>query len=103
MIVQHGEARFECADALQSRRGPHSRPARLDKGEGDQREWWVPPETWKAEVCAGLDPTFVARALATRGMLRRQGQEEPDVRRRSHGGRKTRCYVLTADILGSNI
>ena len=27
------------------------------KGEGDQREWWVPAETWKAEFCDGLDPT----------------------------------------------
>src|SRR5271166_1976754 len=93
-IVKHGEARFECVDG--------SAPAVRDrlgwrKGEGDQREWWVPAETWKAEFCDGLDAAFAARTLAARGMLRRQGDKKnlacvvaPK------GGQKMRCYVLTA-------
>ena len=35
-----------------------------------RQEWWVTPEVWRAEVCAGHDAQFVARALAERGMLR---------------------------------
>ena len=52
------------------------------KGEGDQREWWVPSEIWKAEVCEGRTPPLVARTLELRGMLRTGGPEEPSVRRR---------------------
>ncbi len=104
LIVQHGGSRFERVDVPPPNLG--GAPIIRDrlgwvKGEGDQREWWVPPEIWKAEVCNGLDPTFVARTLASKGMLRRQG----DGRNLTcvvaiPGGQKTRCYVLTADILG---
>ena len=104
MIVQHGGSRFDRVDVPLSNLG--GAPIIRDrlgwvKGEGDQREWWVPPEIWKAEVCNGLDPTFVARTLASNGMLRRQG----DGRNLTcvvsiPGGQKARCYVLTANILG---
>ena len=70
------------------------------KGEGDEREWWVPSETWKTEVCAGLDPIFVAKTLAKRGMLRRQDGKNMTSVVRPHGGQNIRCYVLTAAILG---
>ena len=58
MMVQHGEARFECADGSLS---PVRDRLGWYKGLGSQREWWVPPESWKAEFCAGLDPTMTAR------------------------------------------
>ena len=101
MIVQHGEARFEAptasGSAVRDRLG-------WRKGEGDKREWWVPGETWRAEFCDGLDPTLVARTLASRGMLRRPGDGEnlacPVTPK---GGQKMRCYVLTAAILGSDV
>jgi len=70
-IEAHGESRFQSLD------DPDAKPVnnRLGwrKGAGAEREWWVPPQIWKAEICAGLDPQLVARVLADRGMLRRQG------------------------------
>ena len=50
----HGEARFDNLD------DPDMRPVnnRLGwrKGSGDERLWFVLPEMWRAEICAGLDP-----------------------------------------------
>jgi hypothetical protein len=60
-----------------------------------QEEWL--PETWKAEVCAGLDPTHTARVLAERGMLVRGADGFTSVRK--VGGRPTRVYVLNASVL----
>jgi putative DNA primase/helicase len=105
IIVRHGDSRFDRVDPS-NLGGASIIRDRLGwvKGEADQREWWVPPEIWKAEVCNGLDPTFVARTLASKGILRRQG----DGRNLTcvvaiPGGQKTRCYVLTANILGSDV
>lgn len=56
IIEQHGESRFVPIE-----------------GQGAGREWWMPPEIWKVEICHGLDSRFVARALADRGLLRVQG------------------------------
>jgi uncharacterized protein (DUF927 family) len=98
-IVQHGEARFECADGtgtiVRDRLG-------WRKGEGAQREWWVPPETWKAEFCEGQDPTFVARTLAARRMLRRGDGKNLTCPVTPKGGQKLRCYVLTPAMLGDD-
>ena len=102
LIVQHGGSRFDRVDPSNLGGAPIIRD-RLGwvKGEGNQREWWVPPETWRAEFCEGLDPISVARTLASKGMLRRQG----DGRNLTcvvaiPGDQKKRCYVLTANILG---
>ena len=54
-------------------------------------------ETWKDEVCAGLDPTRTARVLADRGMLIPGDKGFTSVRRVS--GRPMRVYVLTSKIL----
>jgi uncharacterized protein (DUF927 family) len=71
-IESHGESRFQSMDDPDAKPVNHRLGWR--KGAGVDREWWVLPECWKAEVCAGLDPQFVARTLAERGMLRRQGE-----------------------------
>jgi uncharacterized protein (DUF927 family) len=97
LILQHGDSRFECADgsaaAVRDRLG-------WRRGEANQREWWVPAEIWKAEFCAGLDSVFVARTLASRGMIRRQADRKNlACTVTPKGGQKMRCYVLTAAIL----
>ncbi len=100
VIEQHGESRFERVEDYGVAEGSKVRD-RLGwrKGEGDQREWWVPPEVWKAEVCAGLDPASVARTLATRGMLRRQDEKNLQCKVRLNDKQTVRCYVLKATIL----
>jgi putative DNA primase/helicase len=105
MIVRHGDSRFDRADVPPSNLG--GTPIIRDrlgwvKGEGGEREWWVPSEIWRAEFCAGLDPTSVARTLASRGMLRRGDRKNLMCPVTPKGNQKMRCYVLTAAILGDN-
>jgi putative DNA primase/helicase len=54
-IEQHGDARFELPDGSDAR--PVANRAGWRKGSGPDREWWVPPQVWKSEICLGLDPT----------------------------------------------
>lgn len=58
----------------------------------------MPVETWKSVFCDGLDPSSVARALAARGMLRRQDAKHLQCVV-ADGGKRLRAYVLTAAIL----
>jgi putative DNA primase/helicase len=96
MIEQHGEARFQRVD-----HSPAEVRDRLGwrKGEKGDREWYVPPEVWKAEFCNGLDPTFVARTLAGRGMLRRQDEKHIQCVVALGEKQRIRAYVLTTAIL----
>lgn len=94
-IEAHGTARFEPADA-----GPDDRVvvnrAGYRKGCGEAQEWWCLPEVWKSEICSGHDPVAVAKALAARGMLRRQADKlQCKVR---VGERTVRAYAVTASI-----
>ena len=94
-LEQHGDSRFDPADDTGEKRSLNR--AGWRKGEGEAREWYIPPEIWKAEICQGLDATFVARTLAERGFLTRIGDGFLAVRR--IGGRSARVYVVNANIL----
>lgn len=96
VIEKHGEARFHDVDGtfgvdVRDRLG-------WRKGTGTTREWWVPPQIWKSEFCAGLDPTFVARTLVKHGMLRRQDRKHLSCVV-SIGQEHLRAYALTATVL----
>jgi uncharacterized protein (DUF927 family) len=94
-VEAHGETRFEPIDDHD--RAPVHNRAGWRSGSGDDREWLIPPETWKTEICTGMDPSFVARMLCHRGMLRRSSEGFSSVRKIA--GSNRRVYVLTADIL----
>jgi putative DNA primase/helicase len=96
MIEQHGEARFEPLDDADAK--PVLSRLGWRKGRGPDREWMIPPQVWKAEICAGLDPTMVARALAGRGLLRRQDGRNLQCSVKI-GGASKRAYVLTSAII----
>jgi putative DNA primase/helicase len=68
-IEAHGEGRFDNLDDADAK--PVNNRAGWRKGSGEDRRWLIPTETWKAEVCAGLDATFVASVLGERGILER--------------------------------
>jgi uncharacterized protein (DUF927 family) len=78
-IEAHGEYRFEPLDNVEARAVPNR--AGWRKGEGLDREWLIPSETWRNEICAGLDPKFVARTLGDAGILRRASDGFQQVRR----------------------
>lgn len=94
-IEQHGNSRFEHPTG--SADHPVNNRAGWRKGDEHNCEWWIPSETWKAEVVAGHDSTLVARALADRRMLKRAGDGFQCVERIQ--GRPQRVYVVTARIL----
>jgi len=92
-VEAHGDYRFEQLDG-EARAVPNR--AGWRKGEGADREWLIPSETWRAEICAGLDPKLVARALADAGILRPAGDGNQQVRRID--GKLMRVYVIGAAI-----
>ena len=78
-IEAHGAARFDDIDDRERRPAPNR--AGWRRSAGDDQRWLIPPEIWKAEVCAGLDAKFVARVLAERGMLEKGGDGNAKVER----------------------
>ncbi|GDY13395.1 hypothetical protein LBMAG53_22730 [Planctomycetota bacterium] len=98
-LVAHGSARFDSWDVdegvrVQNRAGWY----RIREGA---RQYLIPGETWRAEVCKGLDPRLVARACSTAGMLIPDGggKHSHALRLPREGGGTARLYVLT---LGSH-
>lgn len=72
-----------------------------DSYEGGETEFLFLPEVWKSEVCAGLNPTAVAKTLAARGMLKPDGAGKFSRPERLPGSNsKARVYVIPAHILG---
>ena len=93
-IEQYGDARFVSLD--DPNRTVFNR-AGWRRGDGDDREWLIPPETWKTEVCAGFEPAMVARALESRHMLERASDGFLSVRKIE--GRSKRVYVIKPAII----
>ena len=94
-LTQHGDSRFDPVDDPAAK--PSLNRAGWRKGEGQEREWLIPPETWKAEICDGLDAKAVARALADLGHLQKASDGLQPVRKIC--GRNVRVYVIGASIL----
>jgi hypothetical protein len=53
---QHSDSRFDPLDNPEAKPSPNR--AGWRKGEGEAREWYVPLEVWKTEICKGLDGHF---------------------------------------------
>jgi uncharacterized protein (DUF927 family) len=68
-----------------------------------ETEFFVLPEVFKQEVCVGMDPLFVARALVEKGLMQRGEEGRLQVDIRPPGMPKLRCYQLKAAILDSDI
>ena len=97
-IEKHGDARFEKVGATDAI--PIRDRAGWRRNDGDDREWLIPPEIWRTEVCAGLNPTAVAKALAERGILRPDSDGSYSRPERIQRGQKpTRVYVMTMKIM----
>jgi len=96
-IEVHGDSRFEPTDKSADFR-PVANRAGWRKGTGSERVWLIPAETWRSEICVGLDPSLTARVLADRGMLARG--EDGYLRVHKIDGRAQRAYTITTEILG---
>jgi len=93
-IEKHGVARFQPVDNMATM---VMNRAGWRQGHGEQQEWLILPEVWKSEICAGLEPGIVAKALADHGMLAKAS----DGYQKNHRieGRQMRLYTITARIL----
>jgi putative DNA primase/helicase len=111
-LEAHGDSRFENLDAPQDSRyedpeapqvsrSGRGRPvinrAGYRKGEGDEQRWLVLPEVFVQEICAGLNPTSVARTLAQEKMLVPDAAGKFSRLEWVHG-KPQRVYVLTPSV-----
>jgi uncharacterized protein (DUF927 family) len=95
ILEQHGESRFDPTE-----RGPDTKPVtnRLGyrHGDGEDREWWVPPNIWAEVFCKGFDARTATRALVERGMVTPGERGRHNARLERIDGRATRVYALPA-------
>ena len=71
-----------------------------NEGRGERWEYYVLPETWRQEVCKGLDAKAIAQAMADKKWLRTDGgrlTHKPHIP--GHGS--TRVYIVNADFLST--
>ena len=62
-------------------------------------EYFVLPESWKSEVCAGQDARALARELQRRGYLVPGNDGKPQSTHKLPGMGAKRCYHLSAQIV----
>jgi putative DNA primase/helicase len=93
-IEQFGESRFDPLDQPDAK--PSLNRAGWRKGQGEEQEWLIPPEIWRTEICEGLNPTVVVRALSDRGMLEKAKDGFQPVRKIE--GANRRVYVVNGRI-----
>jgi uncharacterized protein (DUF927 family) len=72
---------------------------RSDDSDGDALEYFVLPEVFRRDVCAGFDYRMVARALLKHGCLERESQHLTKKPRLPEVG-SVRVYAVKASILG---
>jgi putative DNA primase/helicase len=103
-LEQHGSSRFEPVDRVyDSAAEPKviNRAGFWQTVEG-LREYLILPGAWRNEVCAGSNPTAVARALADRGMIAVDSGGKYSILRTLPGLGKTRVYVINSTIFGGD-
>jgi uncharacterized protein (DUF927 family) len=103
-IERHGEARFASWGGEDSDRPTINRAGFRKPGGDGGVEYFVLPEVWRSEVCAGFDPGTLVRVLVDRGLLIPDAADgKPQSRHRLPGSRgPLRCYRLSASILGGD-
>jgi uncharacterized protein (DUF927 family) len=96
-IEMHGDSRFDDVTTPDPDRKPVVNRAGFRRGYGEGRRWLIPPEVWRNEICAGLNPRETAKTLASQHMLELDGQGKFS-RAETVNGKKQRFYVLTPAI-----
>lgn len=103
-IEQHGDSRFalwgENISSGDSGRVIVNRAGfRKPTGDGGST-YYVLPQVWRFEICAGFDARAIAQALVARGMMLKGKDGKPQTPQRLPGFGKSavRCYVITAKL-----
>jgi len=96
----HGESRFTPWEtALTGDSRTMNRAGFRRMNELGETEFYVLPEVFKTEICAGRNWRQVARALVERGVLVPDGTQRSTRKERLPGLGGVRCYRLTASVL----
>jgi uncharacterized protein (DUF927 family) len=96
-IEMHGDSRFDDITTPDPDRKPVANRAGFRRDQGEARRWFIPPEVWRNEICAGLNPRETAKTLARLQMLETDGEGKFS-RPETVNGKKQRFYVLTPAI-----
>ena len=107
-IIAHGASRFEpMGEASESTHSGEQPEYRIANRVGFRRrartggfEYIVTSETWRNEVCKGLDPEMVAKILAGKGFLIRDKRRNQLKVRLPGFPNSIWCYVIAPEILG---
>jgi putative DNA primase/helicase len=94
ILERYGDSRFDSPNPAADSRPVTDRLGYFH-GEGAERQWWIPPQTWRDVLCWGFDAKATAQALIQRGLLLRGYGNETNRPVRVNG-QLTRAYVLPA-------
>jgi putative DNA primase/helicase len=67
--------------------------------DGDQWTYFVLPEAWRTDVCHGIDGEMTAKALADRGLLKRETGKNLTCKVTIPGIGRPRVYVVSGALL----
>jgi uncharacterized protein (DUF927 family) len=105
-IELHGESRFTLWTDLSDNNGDGKTIQRAGFrriNDDGRTEFFVLPEAYKSEMCAGLNSTAVTKALVDRGFLATDGNGKPQVEKRPPGMGKMRVYHLLSDLMNDGV
>jgi|GEM_PF-1858266 len=106
-LEQHGESRFTLMGTLglanDSMVKTINRAGFRESTNDDRTEYFVLPEVFKSEICAGLNPTYVSKVLADRGFLAVGKDGKPQVAKRLPSMGIKRVYRILPSIMGDDI
>lgn len=97
----HGESRFSLWDSHDDRVVPNR--AGFRRLTPDGLEFYVFPEVFKTELCAGFDPRQVARLLVDRGWLKPSSEGKFQIHQRLPGIGSKKVYTFTTQAFGASV
>ena len=97
LFDRFGDSRFDLLNRSSDTR-PVSDRLGWVRGTDEDRQWLIPPATWRNIFCEGFDPKTVARAFAERGFLLADAEGKFS-RTERIDGKSVRVYVVTAALL----
>lgn len=105
-IESHGESRFTPWNEGIDNNGwgkTMQRAGFRRAGDEGKTEFFILPEAYKTEVCAGLNPTYVTKLLIEHGYLATNADGKAQVEMRLPGMGKKRVYHLNGKLMGSEV
>jgi uncharacterized protein (DUF927 family) len=103
-IEAHGTSRFEeSGDENSALAEPRTiNRVGFRRRHGDGWHYLILPESWRNEVCRGLDPARVAKLLIGQRLMLPDSDGRPDRKERITGHGRIRVFVVSDAILGGD-